>query len=75
MTIARIIGIILLAAGVGLVVYGWSISDTLGAELERELTGEDDETLGYLIGGIVAGLAGLLLLIFGGRRSRPDAAG
>jgi drug/metabolite transporter (DMT)-like permease len=65
----RIIGIVLLVVGVALLYFGYQAT---GAPLEhatKSITGNySDRTTQYLIGGCVAAIAGLALLVLGSRR-------
>jgi hypothetical protein len=60
----KLISIALLVAGITLIVYGVSASNSVGSGVSRMFTGAPtDKTLWFLIGGGVAaavGLAGLL---------------
>lgn len=70
MPVQRIIGIVLLVAGLVLLYFGWQSSESVGEQLHESVTGRfSDETMWYLIGGAVASVGGLLLALMGGRRS------
>ncbi len=71
MSTTRIIGIVLLLLGVVLLIVGWNASDSVVDQASEAFTGRySDETMWYLIGGAVAGVLGLLLVIFGGNGVR-----
>lgn len=60
----RIVGIILLAAGVVLLVIGLNSSNSAVDRFSNAVTGRyTDNTLWYIGGGIVAGIAGLAMLV------------
>ena len=64
MTVQRIIGVALLVAGLLLLFTGWQASDSLGEQVHETFTGRfTDSTMWYLIGGAVASVSGLLLLV------------
>lgn len=68
MPIQRIIGIILLVAGIILLYFGWQSSESVGEQALETFTGRySDETMWYLIGGAAAVIGGLLLAVFGRR--------
>jgi hypothetical protein len=68
MTAARIVGIVILAAGVVLLIMGLQASDAFGEQVREELTGEyTEETQWKLYGGIAALVVGAGLTLFGGR--------
>jgi drug/metabolite transporter (DMT)-like permease len=64
----RILGIALLAIGVILLFMGWNASEGLVEQVHEGLTGRfTDETRNYFIGGGVAVVVGLVLMMFGAR--------
>ncbi len=66
MTSARILGIVLLVAGIVALYFGWQASESLVEQTHETMTGRfTDETMWYFIGGGVAAVAGLLLTLFG----------
>jgi len=66
MNTQRILGIVLLVAGLILVVVGMNASDSLADRTSNFFTGQfTDSTMWYLFGGIASGGAGLLLLLAG----------
>ncbi len=70
MSSQRIAGIVLLVAGVVLFFVGMSASESVADQLSNFFTGQfTDATMWYIIGGIAAAVAGLLLLTVGGRRT------
>ena len=68
MTPQRIIGILILIGGVVLLVVGMNSSHSMADQLSNTFTGRfTDNTNWYIIGGIVAGIGGLALMLFGPR--------
>lgn len=66
---SRIVGVALLVGGGLLLFMGWNATGSLTEELHESLTGRfTDGTRNYLVGGGVAAVVGLVLLLFGGRR-------
>lgn len=69
MSPARILGIVLLVVGAGLLIFGLQAADSPVDQLSEALTGTPtEETMWYLIGGVAALVAGVLLTVFGARR-------
>ena len=67
---SRIIGIVLLVLGVGLLVVGLNSSHSAVDQLSNTFTGRfTQSTTWYILGGAVAGIVGLFML-FGGPRGR-----
>ena len=67
----RILGIILLVVGVLIFFVGLNASNSITDQMSNAIIGRFTEnTTWYMIGGIAAALAGLLLLLFGFRRNR-----
>ena len=61
---SRLVGIILLALGAILLYFGFSATDSAVEEIGEAITGRySDETMMYLIGGGVAAVAGLFMLL------------
>ena len=59
----KLIGLVLLIAGGVLLYFGWNASQAPLESITESLTGKySDETMGYLIGGAVAGVIGVVLL-------------
>ncbi len=64
MSMQRVVGIIVLAGGIVLIVLGVTASRSLGDQASRFFTGHlTENTLWYLIGGVVAAVAGLVMLL------------
>jgi len=62
----RILGIVLLVVGVGLVVIGLNSSHSFADQLSNTFTGRfTDTTNWYLLGGAVLGVVGALLAAYG----------
>jgi hypothetical protein len=60
----RIIGIILIAAGIFLIIVGVAASKSFADQVSNFFTGHVTQTtLWYIIGGILAAAAGLVLLL------------
>ncbi|NIZ03512.1 DUF3185 family protein [Thalassospira lucentensis] len=69
MSIGRILGVVILVIGIGLLVTGYNASESAVDQISETLVGRyTDETIWYLIGGIAGIVAGVLLLLFGRRR-------
>jgi len=66
----RIGGIVLLAAGVVLFVVGMNASHSVADRWSNFFSGHfTDATVWYIVGGVVAAVAGLLMLVFNGRET------
>lgn len=62
MGIARVLGVVLFAAGVVLLVFGINSTDTLTEKAVEKTTGKyTDETMWYIIGGVVCAVAGVAI--------------
>ncbi len=62
----RIIGIVLLVLGVALLIVGLNAKDSVSDQISEVFTGNyTDQTTWYLIGGAVAGVAGLAMVLLG----------
>jgi drug/metabolite transporter (DMT)-like permease len=60
----KIIGIVLLVAGVAAIVWGYNQSQTVGGQITEAFSGSpSDEILIYYIGGAVAALIGIFILL------------
>ncbi|AXO14605.1 DUF3185 family protein [Thalassospira indica] len=69
MSLRRILGVVALVVGVGLLVTGYNASESAVDQLSETFLGRyTDETVWYLIGGVASAIGGLLLLIMGGKR-------
>jgi len=67
----RIFGLVLVALGVLLLIIGMSSSDSMVDQFSKTLTGRfTDRTQWYIVGGIVMGIAGVALTLFGPRGRR-----
>jgi len=65
----RILGVVLLVAGIVALFFGWQASESIAEQAHEALTGRfTDETMWYFIGGGAAAVAGLLLVVFGSRK-------
>ncbi|KAA1176111.1 DUF3185 family protein [Marinobacter salinexigens] len=59
---SKLIGIVLLVVGIGLLYFGYQSTQSVGNQLTETLTGRfTDETMWYLIGGAAAAVAGAFL--------------
>ena len=66
----RIGGIVLLVAGVVLFIIGMNASDSVADRWSNFFTGHfTDATVWYIVSGVASAVAGLLLVMFGGRRA------
>lgn len=66
MNMKRGLGLALIIVGVVLVYFGLQSTESLGEKVVEGFTGRySDGTMGYLIGGAVAGALGVALLVFG----------
>jgi drug/metabolite transporter (DMT)-like permease len=65
---SRILGIALLVGGVILLFMGWNASEGFTEQVHETVTGRfTDETRNYFIGGGIAAVVGLVLMLFGAR--------
>ena len=68
MNLQRIVGVVLLVAGVTLLIVGMNASHSVADQVSNTFTGRfTRETAGYIIGGGVVALLGLLMVLFGVR--------
>ncbi len=66
MSMQRIFGIVLLAAGVALLIVGMNASHSAADQISNTFTGKfTRETAWYIFGGGAAGLVGLMMVVFG----------
>jgi uncharacterized membrane protein HdeD (DUF308 family) len=69
MSQSNIIGLVVLALGGVLLFFAWRASNAPVEQLSEALTGRyTDNTMWYMIGGVVAVVAGIALLVRGGAR-------
>ncbi len=62
------LAVLLLVAGVALLIIGWQASQSFSSDLSRFFTGEPtDRAIWYLVGGAVASVAGLVMLLRGSK--------
>jgi hypothetical protein len=67
MSSQRIFGIVALVVGVALLIVGMNSSHSVADQVSNTFTGRFTQaTTWYIIGGIGAGLVGLLMLVTGG---------
>ena len=67
----RIIGVIVLVVGIVLLIVGVNASDSLVDQASKTFIGRFTKaTTWYIIGGIAAGVLGLIMVGYGGRGSR-----
>jgi hypothetical protein len=63
---SKILGLVLLVAGAILLYFGFNATESVGEQVVEGVTGNyTDQTMWYLIGGAVAAVAGLGLLVLG----------
>ena len=66
----RIIGLVLVAVGVTLLIFGYNASQSVGEQIVEGVTGRfTNQTMAYLVGGIAAIVGGAALAFWGGRRA------
>ena len=69
----RIIGIVVLVVGIVLFIMGLNASHSLADRASNFWSGRFTQaTTWYIIGGIAAGILGLLMVLFGTRGARSD---
>lgn len=70
MSVIRIIGIVLLAVGVSLLLFGYNASQSLDERVVEGITGRfSSQTMWFVNGGIASVVGGGALAIWGSRRS------
>lgn len=68
MSSQKIMGVVLLIAGVALLVVGVNASHSLADQVSNTFTGHfTDATTWYILGGVGCGVAGLAMLVMGVR--------
>lgn len=71
MGIARIFGLVLLAIGIVLLIFGYNASQSVTERVVEGFTGHfTNHTMWYLIGGVAAVVGGLGLSVWGGGRAK-----
>ncbi|MFZ2635220.1 MAG: DUF3185 family protein [Rectinemataceae bacterium] len=69
MSLQRIFGVVLFVVGIIVFFFGLDASHSLSDQVSKAFVGRfTDATTWYMIGGIASAVAGLLLVLFGGRR-------
>lgn len=62
MASSKLLGVVLLVVGIGLLYFGYQSTQSVGGQVTETLTGRfADETMWYLIGGAAAAAAGAFL--------------
>lgn len=70
MTFIRIVGLVLLAVGVVLLIFGYNASQSVGERMVEGFTGHfSNQTIWYFIGGVAAVVGGVGLTISGSSRA------
>jgi len=73
MTLLRVLGLAILAAGIVLLVLGVQATDSLSEEVRQEVTGDySDETTWFLVAGIAGIVVGGGLALSSGRSKQKD---
>jgi hypothetical protein len=63
-TSVKILGLLLVVVGIGLAIWGYRLSGSVGAELTHALTGSNSrEVMNFYIGGAASFVVGLFLVI------------
>jgi hypothetical protein len=63
-TLTRVIGLALLVAGIGLGVWGYQMSESVGSRIQHTFTGSySDEVMVRFIAGAVSCVVGLYLVV------------
>jgi Protein of unknown function (DUF3185) len=64
----KIISLVLLVGGIGLIIYGINASDSIGSSFSRFFTGSPtDKSMWLLIGGTAASVVGLVGVLRGSK--------
>lgn len=62
--VRRLLGIVLLVAGVLLLFFGWQASESMADQMQEMFTGRySEQTMWYLIGGAASAAGGAFLLL------------
>ena len=60
----KIIGIVLVVLGMGLVIWGYQLSGSVGSQITRAVTGSDtDKVMTFYIAGAVSFVVGIYLFL------------
>lgn len=71
MSSQRILGVVLLALGIILLLFGLNASESVSDTLKEGMTGRfTDQTMWYIVGGGVLSVAGAAMTFFGTNRVR-----
>jgi len=71
MGIVRIFGLVLIAVGSVLLIFGYQATQSVGERIVDGVTGHfTNQTMLYLIGGVAAVVGGLGLSVWGGGRAK-----
>jgi hypothetical protein len=63
-TIMKIIGIVLVVLGIGLAIWGYQLSGSVGSQITQAVTGSDaDKVMIFYIAGAVSTVVGIYLFI------------
>lgn len=74
MALQRIVGVILLVVGVGMLLFGLNAADSLTEEVAESLTGRyTNATTWYILGGLAMSLLGGAITLVSGGRTRSAA--
>ena len=70
MNLKQIFGMLLCLVGVGALVYGLSLQDSVEYKFVSAFGGDTSRVAMLIIGGIIATIVGVLLLVFGRDRNK-----
>jgi len=71
MSTQRILGILLLVVGVGLLLFGLNATESVTETVKEGVTGRyTDKTTWFILSGAAMGLVGILMAFIGGGRTR-----